>query len=48
MSCNMIYDVSNQQFADVSTTLSQITEELSKISANQICFKEGMEKLNEN
>ena len=45
---NMINDVSNQQFADVSATLSQITEELSKISANQICFKEGMEKLNEN
>ena len=45
---NMIDDVSNQQFAGVSATLSQITEELSKISANQMCFKGGMEKLNEN
>ena len=44
----MIDDVGYQQFADVSATLSQITEELSKISANQICFKEGMENLNEN
>ena len=43
-SWNMIDDVGNQQFADVSATLSQITEELSKISANQIHFKEGMEK----
>ena len=45
---NMIDDVGNQQFADVLATLSQITEELSKISANQIHFKEGMERLNEN
>ena len=28
--------------------LSQIMAELSQISANQSCFKEGLEKLNDN
>ena len=45
---NILNDADTQPTSDTPATLAQIIAELSQISANQECFKDGLDKLNDN
>ena len=45
---NVLDDADTQPTSDTPAALAQIIAELSQISANQRCFKDGLDKLNDN
>ena len=45
---NILDDADTQPTSDTPAALAQIIAELSQISANQKCFKNGLDKLNDN
>ena len=45
---NILGDADTQPTSDTPAALAQIITELSQISANQKCFKDGLNKLNDN
>ena len=44
---NILEDADTQPTSDTPVALAQIIAELSQISANQKCFKDGLNKLND-